>query len=456
MNATRLIIVVAALIALVSARPYAGSWNDGSRLATVESLVDRNSWTIDDSIYVRPPVDKSPYTPGDELLARHGTGDKMFIRGHFYSDKSPVPALTMAFAYQSLRQLGLPSAADRPDQFARWMTWIFAVVPFVVSVWAIGRSMTYIGTHPIWSHLLLGSFAMSWALPYAQHVNNHILLLAFASLIAERMLCPGEMTRRRTMVVGLLCGAAYATDLGAGPPLMLAIAGLYLWRRKHLVYFSVSALPLVLIHHAINYGIGGSLTPSNANPEYFRWPGSPFSPESLTGGWNHPSLGKGVLYSLDLLVGKKGVLLCSLPLMLAVFGSWKLFVRRANRSSDEMLLIVAMIFWSVATWLLYSATSRNHSGVCVSIRWFLPLLVPGYLMLALLVRDVPQWRSDLLILVAGSMLILPELIWRGPWSGKVPYAYWPAVGIALSTWGALVVRRWWRARPVESPLPVFS
>jgi len=35
-----LVLIAAATIAIISARGYAGSWNDGSRLATVEGLVD--------------------------------------------------------------------------------------------------------------------------------------------------------------------------------------------------------------------------------------------------------------------------------------------------------------------------------------------------------------------------------------------------------------------------------
>ena len=35
------VLFVAAGVAVVSAKPFAGGWNDGSRLATVESLVDR-------------------------------------------------------------------------------------------------------------------------------------------------------------------------------------------------------------------------------------------------------------------------------------------------------------------------------------------------------------------------------------------------------------------------------
>ena len=46
---------LAFFIAAISAKPYAGSWNDGSRLAVVESLLDRGTLAIDDSIFCKPP-----------------------------------------------------------------------------------------------------------------------------------------------------------------------------------------------------------------------------------------------------------------------------------------------------------------------------------------------------------------------------------------------------------------
>ena len=70
--------------------PYAGGWNDGSRLATVESVVDRHTWVIDDSIFVNPsaetadhPHRQAPYAApdpaADYLLKHEGTLDKLFI-----------------------------------------------------------------------------------------------------------------------------------------------------------------------------------------------------------------------------------------------------------------------------------------------------------------------------------------------------------------------------------------
>ena len=61
---------VALAIAAVGARPYAGGWNDGSRLATVECLVDYHTMAIDRSIFVQvPPPDgsqtPSPYPPDE-------------------------------------------------------------------------------------------------------------------------------------------------------------------------------------------------------------------------------------------------------------------------------------------------------------------------------------------------------------------------------------------------------
>ena len=44
--------------------------------------------------------------------------DKLYIDGHYYSDKSPVPNLILAGIYWIELQLGMPSATQRPDLFA--------------------------------------------------------------------------------------------------------------------------------------------------------------------------------------------------------------------------------------------------------------------------------------------------------------------------------------------------
>ncbi len=113
------VFLLAATVALLSARPFAGGWYDGSRLATVESLVDHHTWAIDESIFVQPAraAGGLPYPADEAALLARGTQDKLLIGGRYYSDKSPVPALVMAGVYQSLqRSTGLVARVE-PGRF---------------------------------------------------------------------------------------------------------------------------------------------------------------------------------------------------------------------------------------------------------------------------------------------------------------------------------------------------
>jgi hypothetical protein len=105
-----------------------------------------------------------------------------------------------------------------------------------------------------------------------------------------------------------------------------------------------------------------------------------------------------------------------------------------------------MAAWALATWLLYAATSRNLSGMNLSIRWFVPLLAPGYMVLSVIARDVPTWRRDILVLAAGGFILTMEMVGRGPWYGRIPTLYWPTVALTLTAWGIVVASRLRRRR----------
>ena len=450
------IILLAAILAAATARPYAGAWNDGSRLATVESLVDRHTLAIDDSIYLNPSLAaRPPYDPSNALVARYGTLDKLLIDGRWYSDKSPVPAVLMAGPYQLWRWAGGPVASERPDLFALGLTWLFAGLPYVLAVWAIARITWAVGVPSPWDLVLTAGFAFaSLALPYAEHVNNHVLLLAIAAGVCEAAVRPGPWTAGRAAWLGMLAGFGYTVDLGAGPPLAVAAAGLLVWqvrapgRWPKLAAFAIAAAPFVVANHVITYVFAGTIGPANANPAYLDWPGSPFTGPNMTGHWQHASVARAGLYALDLLYGKKGFLLHSPPLLLAVAGLPLLLWRRV----PERPALIALGAWAVTTWLLYAATSHNLAGECLSIRWFVPLLAAGYLVLAVLIREVPAVRTDLVVLLAGGFVIGAEGVIRGPWYGRIPSTYWPVVGVTLLAWGVVwgrrVIRRVRRRRPV--------
>jgi hypothetical protein len=449
-----LVLLGALAVALVSARPYAGCWNDGSRLATVEALVDHHTLAIDRSVFVavpapEDPTARNPYrTDGPQLAdtLREGTKDKLLIGGHFYSDKSPVPALLMALLYQALQWLTGLTAQRQPEVFCYAMTLATSGLAYVVSVWAVFRTGRILRLTPAVCLALAASLGLATVAPvYARQVNNHILLLGVASVLvlalarlAEAIL-EGPAPWAVLAWAGTLAGLGYSIDLGAGPPLLVCALLLVAWRCRNLralAVFVLAALPWVGLHHAVNYATGGTFKPANAVPEYFLWPGCPFTARNMTGVWNHDGVGHFLLYAAALLFGKHGFLGHNLPLFLALPAVVLLLWRRPR----ELPEILFACFWCGGTWLAYAATSTNSSGQCCSIRWFVPLLAPGYYVLAVLLRHYPERRADFLIL-SGWGAVLAGVAWGyGPWIRHMIPDFWALQGAGLLCWLAYRLR----------------
>src|SRR6266542_3152172 len=441
-----LVVLGAFVIAIASALPYAGSWNDGSRLAAVESIADRGALAIDDSLFVRVPVDTisrgvSPYPPHSRDLLEQGTRDRLFIRGHFYSDKPYVVSFLMAGIYKVCNVFGLPRAAERPDLFCRVLTILTSGVAYTVAVWCVYLLALRVGLPPSLRLALTASFALSTvALPYTRHVNNHILHLGVTmALVLHLVYLAEEATTatipwRRPLLLGKLAGLAYNLDLGAGPVLLACLFPLIVYRCRRLglvVLFLAALAPWLFAHHAINYAVGGVLKPMNAVAEYSQWPGSPFSKENLTGFFRHTPR-KFVLYALALLFGRHGFLTHNLPLLLAL-PAFGVLLRRRSPARPEVAFGAV---WCSGTWLMYAAFSNNFGGVCCSIRWFVPFLAPAYHALALYLQQKPGERLDFCILSLWGGLLGVSMWWHGPWIQQSVPLLWMLVAAGLLAWFA--------------------
>ncbi len=279
-------------------------------------------------------------------------------------------------------------------------------------------------------------------------MNNHILLLAVAAALllglarlAEEMKI-GPAPQSKVLTLGCLAGLGYTMDLGAGPVLLICTLGVLAFRCPRpglLCAFALAALPWFVLHHVVNYMVGGTFKPANAVPEYFEWPGCPFNAQNMTGSWKHASVLHLAVYSADLLVGKRGFLGHNLPVFLALPALFVL-LRRRRTEWPELLLTGA---WCGGTWLLYASTSNNSSGQCCSIRWFVPLLAPCYYVLALFLREYAHMTWVFLILSGWGGVMAGLMWWLGPWMKHMIPLYWPLQGAAVVS---LAICWSWRRR----------
>ena len=446
------IVFLAAAIALISARDHGGSANDGGRLATAESLVDRGTFVIDESIFVAVPpvVPGQPWPYGcnfDEF--RNGTIDKVFIRGHFYSDKGPVLSILMAGEYGILHWATGLTAQERPDLYCRAMVVGTSGLAYVVAVWCVWRLF---GRTPLTLKRRVAMTALfalgTLAMPYVRNVNNHIALLGAAAPLFLGLDALANNPRRwrilQILGLGTLAGLAYTMDQAAGPPLILAGAVVaYRTRSARAIgLFAFGALPWLALHHVVTYAIGGTIGPMSAVPEYFRWPGSPFDESNLTGVWGNQGVWGSLVYAGEMLIWyKRGFFLYNLPLFLvfpALFVLWR--QRHALAEWPEVLLALV---WCLATVALYTFGSTGFGGACTSIRLFVPLLAAGFYLICIAVRYEPEMPGDLRVILFWS-LIAGALLWhQGAWTENSVSMLWLIEALGLLHW---IADRIWRSR----------
>ena len=433
---------------LVGARPYAGGWNDGSRLAAVESLLERETVRIDNSVFCQPAQSvrhgHPPYSPaapfGDDLL-KNGTRDKLFIDGHFYSDKPAVISLLMAAGYRLGEFLGLPRPGERPDHFCWYLTLLTSGLAYLLSLLSLYRLGAILELSRVMCVGWVASCGFATvALAYTRHVNNHILLLAVISslclhaVLLARAIPTGRINIWRLIWIGTLTGVGFNLDLGAGPPLVLAVLGWAIYRCRRffpVAIITVAALPWGVAWLGINNALGGTWKPIAMVPEFMTWPGSPFSPANMTGfaraDWHK------LTYPLELLVGPRGFIFHNLPMLLLLPAFFHL-VRCRSEYRPELIFAQG---WCTAVWLEYGILSNNYSGNACSIRWFVPFLAPNYFLIAVYLRDCPRQRPIFWALSAWGTVLSLALWWQGPWAVRVSPLLWPAVGAALITWGIM-------------------
>ena len=344
------------IVTLLSVKAGEGTWNDASRMATIQSLVEHHTVIIDDSEFIN-------------------TGDKVFINGHFYSDKPVITSVFGAIAYFPLYYLGINFEGSNN------LVYYLIVLIVIKSFWLAGlfgfyKSLDILGAERNTCLVLtvaLGfcSLYFTWSAVF----NNHLvaasnLALGFYYLLKYRYV---KSLGRYTFYAGLfftLAGCAdHATAIFfVGFAIYLFLVRPAAW--KHWFYYFIPVVFLAVPNLIFNYLISGQVLPFQLVPSYFEYKGSPWSkPKNLTGD-NINNLPFMIQYGFSMLFGGKGFIIYN-PILLIGIPCLIMEIVRKRRYYLEA--IVAGVC-SMIIILFYSAVSRDYSGWSYSIRWFVPLL----------------------------------------------------------------------------------
>lgn len=397
----KLALVVLFVVSLLTTHFEAGGWNDKSRLAAVESLVEHGTLVIDDSSFLPE------------------THDRVYLNGHYYTDKPVMPSLFGALVYWPLHQLGLnlqpgPNAATYlVTLLTMKVFWAAGLIAFygllgfvdlprrarLVLMFALGFCSLYLSWSSVFNNHLLAASAVIIALYYVVHAKH------------------GGPARGSLAAAGGFFAFAAACD----QPTALFGAGFLVYLLMHrslrggVVWYVAAGLVFVVPVLAINHAISGSVMPVQINPEHFVYPGSPWgnSPTHELSGVGMNTGGELVNYAWRILFGPKGFVLYNPLLLLAVPALVWVVVKREPYWA-EAAVIGPCCLVIVGYYILYT---KGYGGVAFGIRWFIALLPVLFLFLYPLMKPAAgQWGKRAVGSLMAVSLFIAMIGLIRPWA----------------------------------------
>lgn len=386
-----------AMVLLTKTDPQ--SAHEYSRLGTVESLVDRGTFQLDNSIFI-------------------GTIDKIYRDGHYYSHQPPLLATLETPVYWALHLPG--TRFNNRGRFV--MTYAFSLltngVAFALTVLVFARIFALAGVSQPrrdWLAMLLP--AGTWLLPYALVTNNHgisgllIAVLSYLLLLIEWQ----GISDRRALALGGCLGLLVAIEL---LPIVsfVPLTIVYLVARRDLParsWLAVAAgiVAPILAHAILNVRITGDAIPAGFHHELFNYPESVFDDSSLTGGLKYDSWRGVASYAWDSLFAGKGFFTLAPLVLLGVAAgtsSWNWW----RRARGPQLVLLGGALLSLAAALF---TTNNYGGEAVGFRhstYVIPALLT--MLLPWIVGDRRLARTVTAIATMSFAVMLVFAV-RNPW-----------------------------------------
>jgi hypothetical membrane protein len=341
----------------LSTKRAVSSWNDASRMATIQALVEQHTLIIDHTAFVKL------------------TSDTYTYQGHTYSSKPPLLAVAGAAIYAPLYWAGITFGRDPSLPY------------YVITLLTIGI-LSALGIAYFWKTLVeVFGVESEWAkvttfiagagtlvLPYSIVFNSHViggalLLIGFYYAFKNST----QPQARKAIACGLLLALAGSVETTC--LLFLPFALLILIRRsfKDALLFAAAGTPLVIFYLATNLALSGSLLPPTLNAPLRSSIGSAFSSENLAGLTSHQNTSDALVYAFHMLIGNRGLFSHTPVLLLAIPGS--ILAYRLRKSplpyADLVLLLVACSLFI----LLAILRTNNYGGNSFGVRWYATIML---------------------------------------------------------------------------------
>ena len=350
------------------------SWNDRSRMAAIQSLVERNDWRIA----------RSDFAPL--------TFDKVFIKGHFYSDKTPTLSWIGAGVYSVLRNMF--GVRLSPCMGSSTPLGYYGLTVLLIGSSAALLLVLFMGFMRLLQVGVVASFGLTALLgfateifPYSLVFNHHLPSTAaiFGSFVALHYARRAAGSRQCVLllVAGFLAGLAATFDLLAG----IFAGGLFAlalmrFRRQTLLFVLGAFVPIALMI-ALDYQMIESPWPPYMAPNGYKYPGSRF-PDTVAG-LSPPR--DPLSYVFAMLVGNHGLLAYCPLLFFALAG---LFNVARNRQHPLWLDGVVVLACSIGLIVYLGTSTSNYGGNAYGVRY---LLVPLPLLFVFTI-DAPPFSSS--------------------------------------------------------------
>ena len=391
-TAPRLGFALVLTLYLLTTRWEAMSGHQTSRLAAVESLVERGTLTIDASTY-------------------RNTEDQVRHQGKHYSSK-PIGAILLGVAiYAPLHAAGLSLSSNS------------GMVIYLLTLFSSGllqALLAFFLTKALIRRGLQERSALLWSLciatgtllgAYATTLNSHTPAAAIITIAALFALDADDPGQRRPFVVsGILAGLSTSFDVPAGLTLVgvLPLALFYKHRLlRPALWFGLGAAALIALHLLANLAAYGTPLIASMAGEYY-FPGSYWTS-------GHVSISDAIAETRmeklwNMVLGTRG-LFWHIPIV--GLGLWAVARLRTRAVRSEALMALSLLLLPLLFYV-FKTDPKVHGGSCIGPRWLLPS-VP---LLGLLAAQYPLRKTAGKAVRAGllAMTLLVTLIAAyNPW-----------------------------------------